>query len=196
MLPPVLRSVETTENLSARLVLRQLAHTVKLTFRGLTAAGNEGQPIIVLSAPRTGSSLLSSLLSQHPGIYDCGEVLNQRVARGLYHRRFGPKAVVNHIRRSIRACGSNCALVKLHFNHLADRAVPLTTILESFPQASYILLYRQSILEQYCSQVLASRTRNFFSHKRASSSEVFHLNPGDWRVPGTATSRSVHSVDL
>ena len=52
-------------------------------------------------------------------------------------------------------------------------------MLEEFPTAKIIFLYRKSVLEQYCSQVIATKTRQFVK-KGESSSVVFNLNLADW----------------
>ena len=174
------RSVEQTERLSMRLLLRQRYHSWRLCWRSIVSPNTYVTPIFLFSPPRTGSSLLSAYTNQHPDLHDCGEVLNQRIARGLSHRKFGAKPAIRHIKKTMLATDKPYCLMKLHFNHLKDRKTPLQDLLESFPNAKIVVLLRQSILEQYCSQVIATETRNFTNTKNNNSPLVFNLDFAKW----------------
>lgn len=54
-------------------------------------------------------------------------------------------------------------------------------ILGAFPESKVIFLYRAAILEQYCSQKIATQTRQFVK-KATGSSAVFKLEVADWRA--------------
>src|SRR5690606_22863438 len=118
-------------------------------------------PVFILSSPRTGSSLLGDLCASHPELDDRGEVLNQRIARGLYHRSTGSAAVVRHIRQHLAISSARCAVIKLHFNHLQHRRTSIMDLIQAFPDAVWIVLYRRSLIDQYISLKLAVSTRTF-----------------------------------
>jgi LPS sulfotransferase NodH len=176
----VAQSIEKKENLSARLLLRQRLHRLRLVWRTLSSPNTKPILLIILCGPRSGSTLLAEYLNQHEQILDCGEVLNQRISRGLNHRKVGPKAVIRQITLTMLACSKKVCMIKIHFNHLDDRKTDFQQVLEAFPESRVILLSRQSILSQYCSQVIATQTRHFRKTSRNNQEISFDLQFADW----------------
>jgi LPS sulfotransferase NodH len=165
--------------ISSRVVFRQWLWARRAEWLLMGQKVRQAKPIFIISFPRTGSSLLMERIASYDGVGDCGEVLNQRAGRGLNHRKIGRDAVVGHIHRALVMCRSNFGAVKIHFNHLDKRRVSLAELLASFPDALYVFLYRTNILEQYCSQLLASRTRRFHSAVR-SQIDILNIDLAEW----------------
>lgn len=119
------------------------------------------------------------ILGDCANVADCGEILNQRIARGLGHRRLGAPAVVSFVNLNLETTAHPFAVIKLHFNHLARRGVSLDAFLERFPSGLYVLLYREDLLQQYCSWKLASNTRQFYAKIRDAGQRV-HVDLCEW----------------
>lgn len=171
-------SVEQREQLPFRLLARQLLWKARLSMP--RRSNKPATPIFILSSPRTGSSLLGKLLSSHSEIEDLGEVLNQRIARGLNHRACGRSPVIRHIKQHLAYSRSKYAVVKLHFNHLQRRNVQLKDLFPEFPHATWILLYRNNLIEQFVSLKLATHTRVFTDRRRTD--ETIELNIQEWKL--------------
>lgn len=172
-------SVESRTQISSRLVLRQWLWSRRADWLSWRKKGLPAKPLFIISFPRAGSSLLMERIVSCEGLGDCGEVLNQRTGRGLNHSKIGRDAVVKHVQRSLVMCRSDFGAVKIHFNHLHKRNVSLSELLAAFPDALYVFLYRANILEQYCSLLLASQTRQFHSAVRGSR-DVVNVDLEKW----------------
>lgn len=179
-----MNSIETKESLSYRLRINQLLWRVRLvlySYLNYKDSSRGSKPIFVISFSRTGSSLLMQKLAQCSEVSDCGEILNQRIIKGLGHRRRGVHDIVSFINLSLNYKNTKFSVIKLHFNHLEKRGVNISDIADNFPKEIFIFLYRKALLEQYCSMKLASSTRKFSGAIRNHQDKI-HLDIDDWQA--------------
>jgi LPS sulfotransferase NodH len=125
------------------------------------------QPLFVIATCRSGSNLLLSYLGQQPGVAMLGEVLCALVPIGPRRPCIPPAGAVRHIRHCLQAERSPIRGCKLMLYQLANCQLTLNDINSAFPNAKYIIIYRQSLAEQFLSQ------------KAAETTEQFVLRPGE-----------------
>ena len=121
------------------------------------------QPVFVITSARTGSNLLMQYLGQFPGAQCLGEVLNSSLDCGP-PRGIGPVRAIQHVRRSLQTLKTPNRACKLFLIHLARYRLTLPVLDDAFPGAKYIVLYRESIAEQFVSRQLALQTGQWLLH--------------------------------
>jgi LPS sulfotransferase NodH len=119
------------------------------------------QPLLVLATPRSGSNLLLDFLRQLPGITSHTEVLCPHGPNYPPRRQLGRQQAIRHIRRSLQTLQSPIRGCKLMLHQLANCGVTLTDLDRALPTAKYIVIYRQSLAEQFVSQELAQATQQW-----------------------------------
>ena len=123
------------------------------------------QPVFVLSYQRTGSTLLLSYLASHPQITEYSEILNPDCNYGLSRHVKNTDAILQHISRMVRAKESKICCMKLMETQLAQRELLLNELIDrlnaTYPQCRYILLYRESLIKQFISMMIARKTRQW-----------------------------------
>jgi len=140
--------------LTGSLLARRLAHRAKMLRRGWSRPAGQ-HAIVVLSAGRDGSNLLVDYLNNLDSVQIVGEVLNPALPYGLRERWISPAATLRHVRRSLRAIPAPHAGVKIHFAQLRARGLTADHLHQALPEARLIILYRQSIADQFVSLKLA-----------------------------------------
>ncbi len=115
-------------------------------------------PVFIVASRRTGSNLLVDYLQSIPGISFQSEILNARMFYGIRSRFISKKAVLRHMAHSIhynehRICGA-----KLILKHMQTHGIVLDDLKSIFPSVKFIILYRQSILDQFISLKIAEKT--------------------------------------
>lgn len=111
-------------------------------------------PILLLAEGRTGSNLLCDLLNSIPDVRMLGEVLHPNSELG-YPLRYRSNKAMRHMRRSQHYTGAKYGGVTVHLKHLFDRGITVAEVLDHVQDSIIILLYRESVLEQYVSWKLA-----------------------------------------
>lgn len=119
------------------------------------------QLVFVLATPRSGSNLLLDYLRQLPGVTSHTEVLCPLGPHGPTRPRLRPQQAIRHIRYSLQTLLSPIRGCKLMLHQLANCGVTLPLLENAFPTARYILIYRESLAEQYVSQELAQATQQW-----------------------------------
>src|SRR5262245_56925158 len=146
---------------------QMLVHQARLAYKWWFRRHRPYQPLFVIAMQRSGSNLLMSYLRQLEGVQTRGEVLLYGHTEGPLWERMTPKAVIAHIRRSLHLLASPIRACKLMLFQLTQYAMTLSTLDAAFPQARYIVLYRQSLAQQFVSKRLAQATTQYM------------LRPGD-----------------
>jgi LPS sulfotransferase NodH len=118
------------------------------------------EAVFIITTPRTGSNLLVNFLERLPGTQCLAEVLNWGLNIGP-KRSASTQQAIDHIRRSLQTLKSPVRGCKLFLGHLAHYRLTLDHLEEAFPGAKYIVLYRESLAEQYVSYELARRTNQW-----------------------------------
>jgi len=85
------------------------------------------------------------------------------------------RKVIKHLRYSLQQLNSPVRACKVFFHHLENYGLTLDDIDHAFPEASYIVLYRENLVEQ------------FVSHKQAVQTNQWLLLPGQDRKRARVT---------
>jgi LPS sulfotransferase NodH len=140
---------------------RKMSHQVRLAYKWWFRRHRPYKAVFVIATTRTGSNLLLSYLRQLQGLQAKGEVLLYGDTEGPLWERMSPEAAIGHIRRSLHLLRSPIRACKLMLFQLAQYALTVSRLDAAFPQARYIVLYRQSLAEQFISKKLAQATAQY-----------------------------------
>ncbi len=132
------------------------------------------RPFFVIASARTGSNLLVEYLNQIPGVHCVSEILN-RLSPIAPPPGTSPAAAIQHIHRWLQTVRTEHRGCKLFFNHLHDYRLTLRDLETAFPGAKYLVLYRESLAEQ------------FVSLEHARLTDQWLLKPGDQRKQTSVT---------
>ena len=119
------------------------------------------QPFFILATCRSGSNLLLDYLRQFPGIAGHTEVLCPLLAIGPTRAKLRPVQAIRHIRLSLQTKRLPIRGCKLMLHQLANCQVTMPDLDRAFPRAKYLILYRESLAEQFVSQKLAETTQQW-----------------------------------
>jgi LPS sulfotransferase NodH len=121
------------------------------------AAPPVSDPVFIICEARTGSTLLGDYLNSHPMVACEFEILNQGM---IPHLRIVSleRDLHFYLDTLFRAIQGKIKCGKLHFPHFNDFGITVDHLLEWFPRARFIILYRGSLLEQFVSLKLAEAT--------------------------------------
>jgi len=119
------------------------------------------QPLFLIATCRSGSNLLLSYLAQQPGVAMLSEVLSAQLPIGPSRDCIPPAKAISHIRYCLQGEKAPVRGCKLMLYQLANCRLTLDDIHEAFPTAKYIVLYRQSLAEQFVSHKMALATRQY-----------------------------------
>jgi LPS sulfotransferase NodH len=143
------------------LAWQQLCHQMRLARKWWLRPHAPFQPFFVIATCRSGSNLLLSYLSQQRGVRALGEVLCHLVEIGPRKDRLPPAKALQHIRYNLQGERTPIRGCKLMLYQLANCRLDLNDIHAAFPSAKYIILYRQSLAEQFVSHLAAMATKQF-----------------------------------
>ncbi len=132
------------------------------------------QPLFLVATCRSGSNLLMSYLAQQPGVAMLSEVLSSQLPIGPRRDCIPPATAISHIRYCLQGEKTPVRGCKLMLYQLANCRLTLDDIHAAFPAAKYIVLYRQSLAEQFVSHQQALATRQYLlpDGEAAKQSEV------------------------
>ncbi len=116
------------------------------------------RPLFIIATARSGSNLLVDYVRQLPGVACRSEVLCTHRPFGISPRQYNPSAALTHIRRSLLSLRAPIRGCKLMLNQLAACRLTMESIDSAFPEARYLVLYRQSLTEQFLSREAALLT--------------------------------------
>jgi LPS sulfotransferase NodH len=119
------------------------------------------QPLFLVATCRSGSNLLMSYLAQQPGVAMLSEVLSSQLPIGPRRDCIPPTSAISHIRYCLQGEKTAVRGCKLMLYQLANCRLTLDDLHAAFPAARYIILYRQSLAEQFVSHQLALATRQY-----------------------------------
>lgn len=113
-------------------------------------------PFLIIGEARTGTNFLADLLRSHPEISVAGEILNPYNPEGIRTRFRTRTGVIRHIKYSLRALKGKCRGAQTHIYHFQLHGLPMETLVRTIPTLRFILIYRQSLAEQFVSWKLAT----------------------------------------
>lgn len=119
------------------------------------------EPTFILSTYRSGSNLLLSYLNSVSSVSFASEILNGDMHYGLRRKFITKRAVLRHIRHSLNDCRTTVCGAKLHGHHLAMHGLTVTDLQKAFPGSKFIILYRESVFNQYVSLQIAETTNHW-----------------------------------
>jgi LPS sulfotransferase NodH len=154
--------------------LRRLHWRLHLARHWWLARHDAYRPFFVIASARTGSNLLVEYLNQIPGVHCVSEILN-RLSPIAPPPRTSPAGAIQHIRRWLQTVRTEHRGCKLFFNHLYDYRLTLRDLETAFPGAKYLVLYRESLAEQ------------FVSLEHARLTDQWLLLPGEQRKQTSVT---------
>ena len=143
---------------------RRIVHKIERFIRRTTllirylVKRKDIKPVFVIAAPRTGSYLLLDYLSSHPEIDSLGEVINPDIVRGIRTAFISKKEVLFHIKTSLNTSKQKNGAVKLISDQMQAHKLSVDDIKNNFPNARFIILYRQSLLRQYISNEISKKS--------------------------------------
>jgi LPS sulfotransferase NodH len=140
---------------------RRLKHQYSLLKKWWLRPHTAYQPVFVVATCRSGSNLLVSYLNQLQNVAMHGEVLCPLVPTGPRQHRIPAAKALRHIRYSLQARPASIRGCKLMLYQLADCSLTLDVLDSAFPGSKYVVLYRQSLADQFVSQKLALATRQW-----------------------------------
>lgn len=140
-----------------KLLRKRSLHRLRIFFK-YHLKRSEKEPVFIIAMRRTGSNLLLSYLNSIPDVSFAGEVLNESMFYGLRGKFISKRAVLSHILHSIhdnpnRICGAKLVRIQMENHELT-----LEDLIKVFPKARFIVLYRESLLDQYVSLRIAEIT--------------------------------------
>lgn len=145
---------------------------LQLFFKALLFRSENLKPVIVLSCPRTGSTLLSSYLGSLEKIEIQGEILNPNIYpffEFLAKTPFSRQIALLKLKLSAAKNSSKIQSYKLTFGHLNRLKLSLEDLQKTFPSARFIAIYRHSLLDSYISLIRAKKRQEWFTTKSNSN---------------------------
>lgn len=146
-----------------RAAIRRELRALALTLYSRRAPGD---PLFVITPmPRSGSTLLVSYLNSLPGVTIAGEPLNHQTSIGIRRRLVTKSQVIRHLAGTIGHLDGIVRGAKLVGGQLETRGITINDLTARFPRSRLILIYRESILNQFVSLAVARATREWSGRK-------------------------------
>jgi len=139
--------------------------------------------------------LLLSYLKQQPNVSVLSEVLCSRLPIGPRDDRLPPKTAIRHIRYSLQGEKTAVRGCKLMLHQLSNCGLSLNDLNREFPNAKYIVLYRESLAEQFVSHRVAEATNQYLLREGDMRREAeVHVNPHELRTYCDDMRRRYHDA--
>lgn len=130
-----------------------------------SAAGRRGrtsyQPLFIISQPRTGSTYLQNLLDSVPDVAMTGEVLSVTLPIGIRPTTASKPAALKHVSNSLAALSGTVSGAKFLIDQMNLHDLCVDDLRTAFPNAKYLILYRESVLDQMVSFRIAQATNQW-----------------------------------
>jgi LPS sulfotransferase NodH len=117
--------------------------------------------IFVLATPRSGSNLLVDYLNRVPEVQSLAEVLSAWLPTGPWKCHTPPAAAIRHLRYSLHTLKTPARGCKVMLEELDYCRLTVDTLAEAFPESKFLILYRQSLAQQYVSLRTALSTNQW-----------------------------------
>ena len=142
-----------------RATIRRELRALALTLYSRRAPDD---PVFVITPmPRSGSTLLVSYLNSLPGVTIAGEPLNHQTSIGIRRRFVTSKQAIRHLAGTIGHLDGIVRGAKLVGGQLETRGITINDLSARFPRSRLIVIFRESILSQFVSLVVARATREW-----------------------------------
>jgi LPS sulfotransferase NodH len=151
--------------------LAQAGFRAKHTALSWGRAGSRLSPVFVAATMRSGSNLLVDLLDAHPDVQMLGEGLNPRTRYGPPNLRGDSSRALAHLEWLFRRCPRVHPGAKLLADQLVLHRLTLADVVQEFPDARWIVLYRRSLTHQLVSLKRAQRSGDFVAPSNGDAVE-------------------------
>jgi LPS sulfotransferase NodH len=161
---------------------RQTWHGARLLAKWWLRPHTPYQAVFVLATHRCGSNLLVDYVHRLPEVASHSEVLCHTLPFGPHKPRLSPKRALGHIARSLHTLRTPLRGCKLMLDQLANCKLTVDDLEKAFPGAKYLILYRQSLAEQFLSREAAKATQQWvlFDGQERKQARVW-INPAELR---------------
>ena len=142
-----------------RLKVQRFRSRIRLHYDFVRYKSIPKTSLFVLATGRSGSHLLVSYLNSLPDVTMRGEVLNERQPGGI-----GPCTVQRlhkPIRMSTLRHPTSIGGVKFLLEQVRNKGLVLSELRNHCPEVKFLVLYRKSLGEQFVSQRISKKTKEF-----------------------------------
>ncbi|MDJ0795949.1 MAG: hypothetical protein QNJ51_03790 [Calothrix sp. MO_167.B12] len=137
--------------------------------------------VIILCAPRTGSTLISSYLDSLNEFKSYGEVLNPELYPFIEKLNKLPFKRNLSLLKIKFILADNNASVKLIFSQCEKLGVNVNDLEKNFPFVKFVIIYRSSLIDSYISYQRAKKTNEWFTTKNTNSQKLsFRIDKDDF----------------
>ncbi len=119
------------------------------------------QPLFVLATHRSGSNLLIDYLNRLGGIACHTEVLCSALQYAPLGRRYSQRRALRHLRLTLQSLAAPVRGCKLMLDQLDNSQLTVTDLERAFSGSKFVILYRQSLAEQFLSLKTAGATKQW-----------------------------------
>lgn len=155
-----------------RLILKQYRNRFLTRGRARKHFRRKVSPVFLVTTGRSGSNYMVDLLNSVPNVKILGEVLSPFSDCGVPESMRNPKLLRKHVVYSVRAIEEPISGAKIHIEHLQARKLPVSFLDHCFPAYKIILLFRNSLFDQYISWKMA-KTNNIWI--ATDTSKISHI---------------------
>jgi LPS sulfotransferase NodH len=141
-----------------RFVLYRTYKRLQMYLRLFFCPRHDASLVFIITCPRTGSNLLGGYLASLPDVQVFYEIFNHRLVDGLLPFRYPRSVIYHHIKLLSAGARKKISVMKIFFRDLELKGLSIIDLKQAFPQAKWIVLYRESLAEQYVSDMTAQRT--------------------------------------
>lgn len=176
----------TTQRLSFS--CRRLAHRAQMMRRWWLGPHRPFQPFFTIATARSGSNLLTEFIGQLPGVQTHYEVLCHLAPEGPRTLRLKSSKSLRHIRYSLQMLDAPVRGCKLLMHQFACCGLSVDKLERAFSSPAYysppkyIVLYRESLGEQYISLQTAMATNQWAVYAGEESKQALvRIDPAEFR---------------
>lgn len=159
--------------------IRKLARDLFRLPRSSSELNHALAPVFLISSERSGSHFLWTLLNSVKGVHLLGEVLNPGNRAGLRSVRQSAGSIRRHVQHCLSLCSGEIPGVKIVLYQLTQLGLSAGELKDWFPDAKFIILYRESLAEQFLSLQMAVRTGVWDSYHENRTTRRLTLDPAE-----------------
>ncbi len=141
----------------------------------LTLPDKDAKTLFLVSEGRTGSNLLMSYLNSIPNVHIHSELLSQYSYCGLKQSQHSSHGAIEHLRRTLATTKGAIRGCKIFRSHLRQLGLNLSDIYSEYPNALFIIHYRENLTEQFVSQLFAFHTGQYLQDRHARRQTIDKL---------------------
>lgn len=140
---------------------RKASHQLRLLAHWWLRPHTPFQPVFVLATHRSGSNLLVDYLNRLPEVASHSEVLCAQLPFGVWRQHERPDISLRHVAYTLQSLSGRVRGCKIMLDQLAYCELTVDTLEAAFPNSRYLILYRQSLAEQFLSMEAAKATKQW-----------------------------------